>query len=117
MPIAAWPAGEWSTMFRAQSSAVCLPVSLENRAASKPPWKSFMRFFSDDSQHRPTEPDLAQAARELLVARPFRNDDHDRDTRLERLIKAALSGPEGPETARVLSRNFVLAVANSDTYA
>jgi len=37
--------------------------------------------------------------------------------RLELLIRAALSGPEGSETARVVWRNFHRAVTSGDTYA
>jgi hypothetical protein len=76
-----------------------------------------MRLYSDANQQRPADADLAQAARELLVARPFRHDDRGRDMRLQRLINAALSGPEAPETARILWRNFADAVARNETYA
>jgi hypothetical protein len=76
-----------------------------------------MRLYSDANQQRPTDPDLVQAARDLLVARRFRHDERDRDMRLGRLVKAGLSGPEGQETARLLWRNFGAAVANGDTYA
>jgi hypothetical protein len=77
----------------------------------------FMRLYSDASQHRPADPDLGVAARELLMARPFRHDDRDKGMRLGLLVKSALSGPDGPETARLVWRNFAAAVARGDTYA
>jgi len=76
----------------------------------------FMRLYSDASQHRPLDPDLAQAARDLLLARPFRHNDRD-EGRLPFLVKSALSSPDGPDTARLLWRNFAAAVARHETNA
>jgi len=76
-----------------------------------------MRLHSDHADHRPADPDLAAAGRTLLAQLPFRHDDRDDGHRLELVAKAALTGVEGAETARLVWRNFVAAVHRRDTHA
>jgi hypothetical protein len=76
-----------------------------------------MRLHSDQADHRPADPDLAAAGRALLTRLTFSHDDRDEGYRLQLVAKAALTGAEGPETARLVWRNFVAAVARQETYA
>ncbi len=76
-----------------------------------------MRLHSDHSDHRPADPDLAAAGRALLAQLPFSHDDRDKSYRLQLVANIALTGPEGPETARLVWRNFVAAVTRQETYA
>jgi hypothetical protein len=77
----------------------------------------YMRLHSDHAEHRPPDPDLAAAGRDLLAQIPFSHDDRNKSHRLQLVAKAALTGPEGAETARRLWRNFVAAVTQQETYA
>jgi hypothetical protein len=76
-----------------------------------------MRLHSDDAEHRPSNPDLAAAGRALLAQLPFSHDDRDGSYRLQLVAKAALKGAVGADTARLVWRNFVAAVARKETYA
>jgi hypothetical protein len=76
-----------------------------------------MRFHSDLSQHRPVDPDLATAGRVLLAQLPFGRNDGDDSHRLKLVAKASLTGTEGPQTGRLIWRNFVAAAARQETYA
>jgi hypothetical protein len=76
-----------------------------------------MRLHSDDAEHRPANPDLAGAGRALLAQLPFSHDDRDGSYRLQLVAKAALTGAEGADTARLVWRNFVAAVARKETHA
>jgi hypothetical protein len=76
-----------------------------------------MRLHSDYAEHRPADPDLAAAGRDLLAELPFSHDDRNESYRPQLVAKAALTGPEGAETARHVWRNFVAAVARQETYA
>ena len=76
-----------------------------------------MRLHSDHADHRPCDPDLAAAGHVLLRQLPFSHDDRDQSYRLQLVAKAALTGAEGPQTARLVWRNFVAAVARQETYA
>jgi hypothetical protein len=76
-----------------------------------------MRLHSDHAEHRPADPDLAAAGRALLVEIPFSHEDRDESYRVQLVTKAALTGPEGVQTARVVWHNFVAAVAQQETDA
>jgi hypothetical protein len=76
-----------------------------------------MRLHSDDAEHRPANADLAAAGRALLAQLQFSHDDRDKSFRLQLVAKAALKGAEGADTARLIWRNFVSAVARQETYA
>jgi hypothetical protein len=76
-----------------------------------------MRLYSDHDQHRPTDPELAAAGRALLAQLPFSHDDRDGSFRLQLVAKPALTGAEGPETARLVWRNLVAAIVRQETYA
>jgi hypothetical protein len=76
-----------------------------------------MRLHSDQAEHRPADPDLAAAGRVLLAQLTFSHDDRDKGYRLQLVAKAALTEAGGPETARLLWRNFVAAAARQETYA
>jgi hypothetical protein len=77
----------------------------------------YMRLHSDHAEHRPADPELAAAGRDLLAQLPFSHHDRDESYRLQLVAKAVLTGPEGAETARRVWRNFVAAVARQETYA
>jgi hypothetical protein len=66
---------------------------------------------------RPVDPDLAAAGRALLAQLPFSHNDRDGSYRLQLVVNAALTGPEGADTARLVWRNFVAAVARQQTHA
>jgi hypothetical protein len=76
-----------------------------------------MRLHSDDAEHRPADPDLAAAGRALLAELPFSHEDRDQSYRLQLVAKAALTEAEGAETARLVWRNFVVAVSRRETHA
>jgi hypothetical protein len=76
-----------------------------------------MRIHSDNAEHRPSNPDLAAAGRALLAQLPFSHDHRDGSYRLQLVAKDALKGAEGADTARLVWRNFVAAVARQETYA
>jgi hypothetical protein len=71
----------------------------------------------DHAEHRPANPDLAAAGRALLAQLPFSHDDRDGSYRLQLVAKADLTGAGGSDTARLVWRNFVAAVARQETYA
>jgi hypothetical protein len=77
----------------------------------------FMRLHCDHDQHRPDDPELAAAGRDLLTHLPFDHDDRDDGYKFRLVTKVALTGPEGADTARLVWRNFVAAVARQETYA
>src|ERR1700730_12151895 len=76
-----------------------------------------MRLHSDHAEHRPADPDLAAAGRAPLVEIPFSHEDRDESYRVQLVTKAALTGPEGVQTARVVWHSFVAAVAQQETDA
>src|SRR5205085_2027761 len=47
----------------------------------------------------------------------FSHDDREESYHLQIVMKAALTGPEGAETGRLVWRNFRAAVDRGDTYA
>lgn len=77
----------------------------------------FMRLHSDLDQHRPADPDLAAAGRDLLERLPFNHDDREESHELQVVMKVALTGPEGVATARLILQNFAAAVGRHDTNA
>jgi hypothetical protein len=77
----------------------------------------FMRLHSDHDQHRPHDPELAAAGRDLLARLPFDHDDQDDGYRLRLVMKVALTGPEGAVTARLIWRNLVGAIRSHETHA
>ncbi|MGH6681364.1 MAG: hypothetical protein ACREDL_21085, partial [Bradyrhizobium sp.] len=76
-----------------------------------------MRLHSDHADDRPADPDLGAAGRALLAQLPFSHDDRDGGYRLQLVAKAALTGAEGAETARLVWVNFVAAVARREAHA
>ena len=76
-----------------------------------------MRLHSDHDQHRPDDPDLAAAGRDLLARLPFDHDERDDGQKLRLVMKVALTGPEGADMARLVWRNFVAAIARQETNA
>jgi hypothetical protein len=77
----------------------------------------FMRLHSDHDQHRPGDPELAAAGRDLLARLPFDHNDRDDGYKLRLVMKVALTGPEGAVTARLIWRKLVGAVRSHETHA
>jgi hypothetical protein len=77
----------------------------------------FMRLHSDHDQHRPDDPELAAAGRDLLARLPFDHDDRDDGYRLRLVMKVALTGPEGAVAARLIWWKLVGAVRSHETHA
>jgi hypothetical protein len=76
----------------------------------------FMRLHSDHDQHRPNDPELAAAGRDLLVRLPFDHNDRDDGYKLQIVIKAALTGPEGAVTARLIWQMLVDGVRSHEIH-
>ena len=76
-----------------------------------------MRLHSAHADHLQVDPDLAAAGRALLAQLTFSRDDRDGIYRLQLVATAALKGAAGADTARLIWRNFVAAVARRETHA